>query len=360
MNFSFFKKSNRCLGIDISAKNIKVVQLTQESKRLKLETYGYLKIKDFVQETEVENRKINYSDKTIAMLLRKVLKECKATTKRAIVSTPASSTFSVLIKMPKMSDEEAERAIPIEAKKYIPVPIEEVILSWEILKKNSEEFSLKENSDSHLLEVILVAVSKELVQKYAKIAEIAKVELVALESESFSLARALVGKEKEPIAIIDIGTSSSNIIIIEGGFVVMSRTIEMSGNELTKVIADGLNLNFKRAEVLKKDIGIKTDDAEKQISELMLPLINSIIEEIQRVFELYYQRSNKKPKMIIMAGGSANLPGLTEYFIENFDIPVSLANPWLNVIYPEILTPALKELSPFFSSSVGSAIRGTV
>ena len=360
MNFSFFKKSNRCLGIDISAKSIKVVQLTQESKRLKLETYGYSKIKDSIQETEDGNRRINYSDKTIAILLKKVLKECKATTKRAIISTPASSTFSVLIKMPEMSDEEAERAVPIEAKKYIPIPIEEVILSWEILEKDSERFSLKENSDSHLLEVILVAVPKELVQKYAKIAEITKIELVALESESFSLSRALVDKEKEPMAIVDIGASFSNIIIVEKGFVVMNRTIEMSGNKLSKVIADGLNLNFQRAEVLKQDIGIKTDEAEKQISELMLPLINSIIEEIQRVFELYYQRSNKKPKMIIMNGGSINLPGLMEYFIENFDIPVSLANPWLNVIYPEILTPALKELSPFFSSSVGSAMRGTI
>jgi len=359
MVFPFFKRTKRCLGIDISSKSIKITQLAKEDKRLKLETYGYLKIKDFSDKIE-EGKKINYSDKIIATLLRRVLKECKATTRKAIISTPALSTFSVLMKLPEMSDEEIERAIPIEAKKYIPVPIKEVILSWEILKKKSENFSPKKNPTSKLLEVILVAVPKELVQKYTKIAEIAEIELIALESESFSLARALIGNEKAPIAIVDIGVSSSNIIIIEDGFVIMTRSIEVSGNELTKVISQGLGVSFKRAEVLKKDIGISSGNAEKEISELMLPIVGLIVEETRRMFELYYERSNKKPEMLILTGGSAKLPGLTEYFIENFNTPVSLANPWLNIIYPEILFPALKELAPFFSSSVGSAIRGTI
>ena len=358
MKFPFFRKTNRCLGIDISAKSIKVVQLSRENKRLGLETYGYLKIKDFSDKIE-EGKRINYSDEIMATLLRKVLKECKATTRKAIISTPTSSTFSVLMKLPEMSIDEAEKAIPIEAKKYIPVPIKEIVLSWEILKKKADNFSSKKNSISRLLEVILIAVPKELIQRYTKIAKIAEIELIAIESESFSLTKALIGDEKAPMAIVDIGASASNIMIIENGFVIMTRSIETSGNELTKVISQGLGLNFKRAEVLKKDIGIKGNDAEKQISELMLPIVDLIIEETKRIFDLYCQRSNRKPEMLILTGGSANIPGLIEYFIENFNISVSLANPWLNIIYPEILFPALKELAPFFSSSIGLAIRGT-
>lgn len=355
------RKSSSYLGVDIGTSSIKVVQLKLEDNKAKLETYGFLENYESFELSDnatTRTTKLKILDEKIVEVLKKVLKESGVSSKEAVMSVPVFSTFSSIIELPEMSNDEIAKAVPFEARQYIPVPLEEVILDWSIVgKKLSKEPSAGTMTSRFSLQIMLVAVPKEIALKYARIAESAGLELKALEAESFALSRALVGNDKSAIMVVDIGSKNTNISIVDKGFVMVNRGLEVSGNEFTRVVSQGLSVDFNRAEMIKKEIGLEKADAEYKISELMVPALNIISSEILRLINVYFHKNNRRIEQVIVTGGGASLLGLTDFMSKNINIKVSVGNPWARVVYNPQIEPALKEISPFFSVAVGLAMR---
>lgn len=364
--FNFFKKDPASfLGIDIGTTSIKVVQLGREDKNIKLENYAFLEDKDYLEVLGNANGSSNLkiSDAQVIDDLIEIKKEAGIICNNAIMSVPISSAFSSIISLPNMPKDEISRAVSFEARQYIPIPINEVVFDWSIIseddKNNKEENNNRKSLDARKkIKILLVAIPKEITEKYTTIASALKLNLIALETESFSLARSLIANKEGIFTIVDIGNKMTNVTVIENGFVLASHSaFGTGGREITKAISHGFDIDFKRAEKLKRDAGLSFSESQKKVSEVIFPTVNIIISEVKKMNETYFGKNKKKIEKVIVTGGSANLFGLIKCFSDELNIPVEIGNPWKNITYNKVLVEKLKGMSSDFSVAAGLALR---
>ena len=132
----------------------------------------------------------------------------------------------------------------------------------------------------------------------------------------------------------------------------------MGSNELTELLAKSLNIDYNKAEKVKKEIGLKTENGEERVREILTPLIDSIIDEGKKIFREFYKNEGREIDKIVLAGGTALLPGLTKYFQEELKKETIIANPFVGMSYPPALTRILEEMGPSYSVAVGLALKG--
>ena len=163
-----FGEPKRSLGIDVGTASIKLAQLALEKNNLKLETYGTIWAS---KGTDIVNAPIfSLTDDEIGAMLSELLKETKAKPQNVTISVPVFSSFITLIELPDINEAELAEAVPFEARKYVPVPIEDITLDWSISSRR------KINDNVEVLDILLVAIPNEVVARYLKIAKIAGVE----------------------------------------------------------------------------------------------------------------------------------------------------------------------------------------
>lgn len=328
--------------------------------------------------------------------------------KKVIAALPSFSVFSSIINLPAMNKKDLGPAIKWEAKKFIPLPIEDMILDWKIIPEAKElkpdktkpeiksasdldnnqadgqsgKESLKQLGDTSRgflanildgkgkltsggknknIKILLTAAPKSLVQRYLQIFKAADLELISLETESFALERSLMRNDPSPAMIIDIGSISSNVNVIDHGIPILTRSIDLGGVTITKALVSNLNVDITRAEQFKRDIGFSSAGEQGDLPALIKTSISPIVNEIKYSLDIYLSQSgngNKnKIEKIILTGGSAWLPELTSYISGILDMKVIIGDPWDHVVYPLELKPVLSEIGPRFSIAVGLAMR---
>ncbi len=352
------------LGVDIGTSSVKLVEFRNEGGRPKLVTYGFLErpssaIKlDSVQEQS-----------SITAALREILKRSRATSDKAIAALPSFAVFSSIISLPVMPKKDLYAAVRWEAKKFVPMPIEEMVLDWRELKESDRPKSAASKDGKNKMEpvptergpknlrVLLTAAPKSLVKRYLEIFKAANLSLVSLETESFALERSLLGGERGSYMIVDIGAVATNITITSNSIPILNRSIDVGGETITKAIANSLNVDVQRAEQFKRDVGISNQQSTSQIPRAIEFVISSIVNEIRYVFNLYRNQGEQPIEKIILAGGSAFLTNLTPYLSTTLNMKVDVGDPWARVIYPIDLKPALDDLGPRFAVAIGLAMR---
>lgn len=350
--FLFKKKPTSYLGVDIGASSIKLVELEKEEGRHKLKNYAIFSLKEYLKgtwyQTSSDSRKLDNGE--LAEIVKETVKEAKVISRAAFFSLPVYSSFSTLIDFPTMSEKEIETAIPFEAKKYVPVPITEVVLDWSIIDSFSQEKGLQ---------VLLMAVPKKIINNYKEVIQMAGLNISALESEIFSLSRALIGNDKSTVILIDVGARSISLSIVDGGYIRVVGNLEMGGLKLTKTISQQMNISLEEAEKLKKSLSTKQGAGQQssQLKEIIHSVLNAVIFEIKKVIDSYQGKYNRKVEKCILVGGGVQASGFVEYFINKLGIEVSLGDPFARVIYPPLLEPAIKELGPSLAVAVGLAMR---
>ncbi|MEK7616163.1 MAG: type IV pilus assembly protein PilM [Patescibacteria group bacterium] len=351
--FSFDKKGR--LGIDIGTASIKVVELAKESNRFNLTNYGTFEIEPDESALNV----VKLSNKDLVSGIQEVLQKAHMKSRDVIASIPSFPTFSTTITMPYLSEDEVAKAIPFEARKYIPIPLSEVQLDWAIVnvRKDQRPGIVSQDPKSQPnIEVFLVAVPKEEVSRYQTIMKDAGLNLKALELENFALTRALVGNDLSPIAIINIGGRSTSILVVENGFQRASHDYEVGGFAITKSISRALGVNLRRAEELKRNFGIRSGD-DNIIRQAMSSLVDMMAFEANKTIHNYEDQRKTKITKILVVGGLANMPSFIEYFSEKLGRPVSSGNSLARVILPPELESLRTELNSTFVVSIGLAMR---
>ncbi|MBI2041574.1 MAG: type IV pilus assembly protein PilM [Candidatus Nealsonbacteria bacterium] len=343
----------KCLGVDIGTSFIKIVELSQHGKRRKLDNYGEMEAVSLFDKPfrTFEKSTLTVSNPDVVKSITAILTEAKIETKDVYFSIPDFSTFFTAFRLPSMSKEELPQAIQYEARQHIPLPLSEVVLDWQIISQKTINHKLSDFS------VLLVAVPNEVINQYQEIAKLAKLNVVALEAEVFSLARAINNGKKDTVMLIDLGARSTTISIIDLGLVKISHSFDTSGNDFTNLISKGLNLEMAEAEKVKKEQGLLRSN-NASVREAILPMIDLIASEIKKISQNFYSQEGKRPQKIILAGGTALLPGLADYFSETAGIPAEIANPFSDLFYPPILNDVLKEIGPAYAVAVGAAMRG--
>ena len=357
MPFGLFKSKGK-LGIDIGTSAVKIIELEKEGGRFALKNYGLFEFKNAEGVTQpAESRQsqniLKLPDGEIIWGIKELLKKAKIKATDAIASIPSFSTFATVIEMPYLSEQDLASSLPFEARKYIPVPLSEVILDWSIIDvPKGPVDSTKQNT----VEVFMAAVPKDETIRYQRIMQGAGLNLRALELENSALIRALLGNDLSPTVIVNIGGRSTSIVIVNRGYERVSHSYEVGGFEITKSISRSLNVGLEKAEELKKKLGLKEID-ENIINSAMKSLIDMMVFETRKTITNYEETKNQKISRILLVGGLTNMPNFANYFQQKLNREVFIGNALARVVYPQTLSSVMQELSSTFAVATGLAMR---
>lgn len=345
----FFPK--KMVGIDIGTASIKVVELSRWGQGKTLENYGEIKSASLYKEPfrSIEKGSYLLSNYFVSRAVRAILDEARIKTKEVIFSIPDFSTFCTSFDLPPMTKEELSDAVHYSAPQYIPLPITETTLDWKLI-------SGEPGDKKTPLKIFLVAIPNQVVQDYQKVAELAGLELYALEAEALGLARSLVRERKECICLVDIGVQSTTINIINHGNLKKSYSFDFAGGQLTHAVASVLGVGNIEADDIKNKEGLTS--LQKNISETLYLLVDPLLVEIKKVLYDFMLQENKEVDVIYLTGGTSLLPGLKDYVAEILNKKVEIPNCFSDLLYPPILGKTLEKMAPSFSVATGVALGG--
>jgi type IV pilus assembly protein PilM len=339
-----FSKERSYLGVDIGSTSIKLVELMDANGVPELVTYGLAELATLGRNGTAPTAE------ELAETITHMCKEAGTVSRKACTALPSHSVFTSILSMPKMSRAERATAVKWEAKKVMPLPVEEMSI---------DSLVIDPNGPSGTDRVLLTGAPKTVAQKYVDIFKKTNLTLLSLETEGFALIRSLVGADKAPVMVIDFGAASTDILIVENGSPFLNRSIEGGGNVITRSLAQSLNVSADRAEQFKYDVGMSamstpsSSEIPKTINAALAPVIN----EIKYTLNLYQSQSHKKVEKVILAGGSALLINFTNYLSEVLGLRVYIGDPWARVRYPLELKGVLQESAARFSVAIGLAMR---
>ncbi len=360
--FNLFKPKGK-LGIDIGTSSIKIVELAKKGGRFALENYGFFELKGSEADSGDAQSILKLPDEEIVWGIKEIVKKSNMQSREVVAGIPSFSTFATVIEMPYLSEEDLAKAIPFEARKYVPIPLDEVVLDWSIVGIVGQNQPAPAAPARGLptgkgtnVEVFLAAVPKDETARYQRIMHDAGLTLTALELENAGLIRALLGNDLSPTAIVNIGGRSTSIVVVNKGYERVSHNYEIGGFEITKSIARALNIGIEKAEGLKRQLGL-TDSDENIIKEAMLSLIDMMIFETKKTITSYEESKGVKVARVVVVGGLVNMPNFVNYFKERLAREVFVGNVFSRIVYPPELTPVIQELSNNFSVAAGLAMR---
>lgn len=355
-----FNLKPEAFGLDISTLSLKIAKLKRKGKFFKLVSFGKREIEPGIIEKEkVEN------EAGLAKIIKKALIETKGEkikTKYVIASLPEEKSFLRVIRMPKMTESDLNSAIPYEAENYIPMPIKEVYLDFQIISPAQNQLKY--------LDILIAAIPKEIVDSYLFCFKKAGLQPLSFEIESTAISRALIKDETAPYSVlmIDLGATRTGFIIFAGKSLKITSSIFISGQNFTEIISKNLNVAFNVAEELKIRCGLNKKKEEGKIFKALTPAIIEMVQQIKKHIT-YYESHNsvfglpfdgKKIEKILLCGGGANLIGLSEFLSSELKIPTEIGNPWINIM------PQFEEKNSLLSfrdsleytTALGLAIKG--
>src|SRR3989338_2928921 len=353
-------ESQRIIGLDIGSASVKLVQLKKEKERGILETYGELSIGPYLKKET--GQIVSLTEDELVLIIKDLLKESGAKTNEIIVSVPLKSSFITTIDFPLMSDAELKEAVSFEARRHIPISLSEVEIDWWAMpkaletKKRVEEEGLFEKKEK--VKVLLVAIHKEVIERFRAIASKAGLHIKGFEIEVFSLARASIMQELSPILLIDFGASSTKMAIVDYGVIRETLQFQRGSQEITLALSHSLNIDFPRAPKSIKRIGLSLKPEHQETASVIRPILDHILAEAERIIIDYRRREERSISHIALSGGGASLKGLADLVINNLGIEARLANPFKKTAYPLFLEPVLKDIGPSLAIATGLALRG--
>jgi type IV pilus assembly protein PilM len=356
----FSKGDTSVVGLDIGSSSIKVVQLRKDKGQMILETYGELSAGPYGGASV--GQAVNLSPAKTAELIKDLFRESAITTKVGGLSIPLKSSLLVAIEVPESVNNNLDQIIPIEARKYVPVPISEVALDWWVIPKSTTENlddadRERKGGALAMTNVLVVAVHKDTIKQFQDISTAVGVETKFLEIETFSAMRSSLQNDLGATVIVDLGAASTKVVIIDYGVVRLSHTISKGSQDVTHAIARSLNIPFIKAEEIKRRIGLVEKVDGGSLTATLSPIVEYIFSEVTRVMVNYQKKYNRSVDKVILIGGGASLKGIKEIASQHVYAPIVFGNPFERVQAPAFLSPVLSEVGPSFAVAIGVAMR---
>lgn len=326
-----------------------------------METYGELALGPYGG-TEV-GRASRLVEAKAKEALTDLLTEAGAKAKEAVVGIPVRSSFITVIEMPVMSESELADSIKFEARRYVPVPLSEVLLDWWVIPEGFGPEAAGEADEGlgkkrKFMSVLLVAIHNEVIDKYRSLMSAAGLKIASFEIEIFGAVRALIGNDLSPILLLDFGASSTKVCVVDYGIVRMVYVHERGSQEITEALSTSLGVDFARAEEIKRSIGLSEKPEHQEIKSTIEPMLDYALSEANRVFLDYRRKSGRSVSRVIIYGGAAQLKGLVEKVAGRFGLETGLGQPFNRIEYPALVAPALNEVGSSFANAIGLALRG--
>lgn len=349
--FSFLdRKSKSTLGVDITSSTVKLLELSKSGSGYKVESYL---VKPLPPNTVVEK---DIKDiEALADVMRKVVAQAKVKNKDAAVAVAGSSVITKVIEMPgDLSEEGMESQLSVEADQYIPYPLDEVALDFELIGPSEE--------NPNQVDVLLAACRRETVEVRAEALELAGLKSKIVDVEVFAVERAfkLISTQMEDlgeqvVAIADIGATMMTLSVLVEGKTLYTREQAFGGKQVTEEIQRRYGLSLEEAGQAKKQGGLP-EDYEPEILE---PFKEALIQQISRSLQFFFSSSQYNyVDQLVLAGGVAAMEGLRAEVEEKLGLPTMIANPFADMaVSNKVNAVALAMDAPAMLVAAGLALR---
>ncbi|WP_337845905.1 type IV pilus assembly protein PilM [Thermus sp.] len=362
-----FKPRVEALGLEIGAANLKLVEISGNPKTLRA-----LAIRPTPPGTIVDG--LIAEPTALAGELKELLAEARTKKRYVVTAAPNLSVILRTVQVPKMPAKEMEEAVRWEAERYIPFPIDEVVLDFAPLTP------LEEAEEGEQVEVMVGAARKESVAGLIEALRGAGLIPVVVDVKPFAGLYSLEeGLREGPLALaVDIGAESTSLVLTQGDRPFYARILTLSGKDFTEAIGKAFGLDFLAAEEVKRTYGLATIptedeellldfDAERErysparIYDAIRPVLVELTQEIRRSLEFFrVQMGDLQPEVGYLMGGGSKLRGLSTLLTDTLGVSFEVPNPWEGIaVDPKRFDPEeLKALAPEFMVPVGLALRG--
>ncbi|VAW62559.1 Type IV pilus biogenesis protein PilM [hydrothermal vent metagenome] len=355
--FQLKRKKTSLLGIDISSTSIKLVELSKNDKGYQVESLAVEPLPaNAVAEKNIQD--VDAVGETLIKALKKSASKCK----QAALAVPGSSVITKVITMPSsLSDSEMESQIELEADQYIPYPLEEINLDFQVLGET------KGNPDT--VDVLLAASRSENVEMRTAVAEMAGLTAKIVDVEAYTIEKATTllpgkkfqlgddGDDSSPfvVAVLDVGATMTSLNVIENNELVYTREQAFGGKQLTEEIMRRYGLAYEEAGRLKKVGGLP----DNYIPEVLEPFKENMAQQVSRFLQFFYTAGqHESVDMIALAGGCASIPGIDELIASQLEIETVVANPFASMgLSNRVNSQALSNDAPALMIACGLAMR---
>lgn len=347
----FQRKAPNIIGVDISSASVKLLELSFSAQGYRVESYAIESLPvDSMQEKEIKDVE------AVGHAIERVVKRSRTRSKYGAVAINGSGVIAKVIQMNNgLTEAELEIQIKLEAERYIPYPLQEVNIDFQVIGPS--------NKSPELVDVLLAASRTEIIDTLVEVlsiggltAKVVDIEAYAIE-RAFSLITDQVPSEGEhqTIAVVDIGSTVTTFSVLHDKATVYTREQIFGGKQLTEEIQRRYGLTFEEAGVAKKQGGLPDDYG----LEVLEPFKDAVVQQIGRSLQFFFSSSQfTEVDYIVLAGGTSSLPGLVERIQEKLGIPAIVANPFAKMsIAPRVSVPALHADAPSLMICCGLALR---
>jgi len=339
-------------GLDIGSGAVKLIGLRTGGKKGALE---------LISAKNVElDRKLSHED-AVFKVLHQVLTDKSIKTGILSTSVAGQSVFVRHITLPRVPDRKMAQIIKYEAQQQVPFPIDDV--SW--------DYQVFSQGDSPEVDVILIAVKKDIVEKLLINITRNKLEVDYVDSTPFALYNAVdsVNTGQEGLIVLDIGCKSTDIIIVENKKM-WTRSVPVAGDDITESLASNLGMKFDQAEELKKKNGVvliggTVEDENvpqaQEISKAIALVLTDVLTEVSRSISFYKSQYNQAQlNQILILGGSSKIKNIDKFFETNLDLKIADIDLFQDIDTSSQALPglSLKEDIDVFGVAVGQAAKG--
>lgn len=351
---SFFqnKQFMPMLGLDLSATSARLVELSmRKGGRLVLERCAMLRLENVLS----ANGLADNFDQTV-FDIRRLIKKSRTTTKNVAMALPPTAVMTKIISLPKGKSEAAfEVLVEQEASRFIPYSLDEANLDYKVIGPSL--------ASSHLLDVHLAVSRREKVQDVSELADAAGLNLVILDVSSYASRAAmkrLVDDQFGPtseklVALVELGAQTTSVRVMQNDVVLYDRDQPFGGVQLTQLISERYHLSFEEAEAQKRGPDLPNDYE----ALVLAPFVEHLAAEINRALAFFFANTAFRTiDAVMLAGGSASLPGLREAVEVSTLSPSFLVNPFEGMLMSDSVRLRNAKLqAPAFLTACGLALR---
>ncbi len=347
----FGTKKPSVVGLDISSTSVKLLELGRVGSRYRVEAYA---VEPLPQEA-VSERDIR-DPEAVGEAIKRVVSRSKTSLKNAAVAVAGSAVITKTIQMDKnLSDDDMDSQIQVEADQYIPYPLEEVALDFEVIGESEKAHDK--------VDVLLAASRSENVYSRVDAVELGGLASKVVDVEAYAMERAFQLLENQLpdqgegkiVAIVDIGATMTSLSVLEDFKTIYTREQVFGGAQLTEEIQRRYGLSYEEAGMAKKQGGLP-DDYEPEVLE---PFKEAVIQQVSRSLQFFYSSSQySEVDHIVLAGGCAVIDGLEDMLEERLGVSTSIANPFADMsIANRVNAQALSVDAPSLMICCGLALR---
>jgi len=336
-------------GLDIGSSYIKAVQLKEKRSGYELELFDQIQLPP---ELIVDGSIID--SMRLVEALKELLKKARIRTKNVAISIAGHASVIIRrISLPEMTEEELAESIKFEAEQYVPFDIEDVNIDFQILGPKEEPGQM---------DVMLVAVKKDIINEYVSVAKEAGLAPVVVDVDAFALGNMYeINYEIEAgknLALVNLGARTINLNLVKNGVSIFTRDSSVGSNIITEALQKEFNLSYDQAERAKR--GEPVEGASQDgVYEIMKASYEELLTEITRSIEYFQTTSfHEEVSNIILSGGGALLKDFQNYLAERAGVEVRLSEPFRNISVPKRFDRSyLEEVAPMAGVAVGLALR---